>query len=434
MINTEGGPDTEIRSIWWKAMALRGKQCTLPDRAVGTCFVHILAEEIETCNGTRQPSEKEFILTALVLQPDKSIRKGKHIRQLLSRRLDMLENRQLHQLLREAQRCDAQLLTSMGPMSQEKIERTFNRLMPEGRVSSAVRLITDRVGGGVLDPDDDAHGKSGPLGKSVYDVLQEKHPAQQPVDPDAYIDCDELPVLEDVHVTGSHTEQVARRLFGGAGPSGTNSEQWRSFLLACGKASARLREAVAASTRRHANQIVPWDDMREFLARQGIALDKLAGVRPIGVGECRQRIEAKAMALATGLDVQKVCGADQLCAGTKAGIEAAVHAITELFHDDDTEGLLLVDVANAFNSVSRPASLWNCRILWPRCSRFLFNAHRVCSVIILKGVKATSIRTLLSREGTTQGCQLAMLMYAIGLLPLITRLKNQNPTYPELVC
>ena len=80
-------------------------------------------------------------------------------------------------------------------MSQEKIEQTLNRLMLEGRVRSAVRRITDRVGGGVLDPDDDTRGKSGPLGKSVYGVLQDKHPVQQPVDPDAYIDCDELLVL-----------------------------------------------------------------------------------------------------------------------------------------------------------------------------------------------------------------------------------------------
>ena len=33
-----------------------------------------------------------------------------------------------------------------------------------------------------------------------------------------------------------------------------------------------------------------------------------------GVGECRQRLEAKAMALAAQLDVQEICSADQLYA------------------------------------------------------------------------------------------------------------------------
>ena len=106
-----------------------------------------------------------------------------------------------------------------------------------------------------------------------------------------------------------------------------------------GNASARLGEAVTALTRLHTNEIVPWDDMRAFLACNGIGLDKQPGVRPIGTGECCQCIEAKALALATGLDVQEVCGTDQLCSETKAGIEAAVHAMKEIFDDEETEGL-----------------------------------------------------------------------------------------------
>ena len=71
------------------------------------------------------------------------------------------------------------------------------------------------------------------------------------------------------------------------------------------------------------------------------------------------------MALATQLDVQEVCGADQLCARTKPGIVVAVHAIKELFEANETECLLLVDKANTFNASNRPAALWNCRTLWP---------------------------------------------------------------------
>ena len=132
-------------------------------------------------------------------------------------------------------------------------------------------------------------------------------------------------------------------------------------------------------------------------------------------------IEAKAMALATGLDVQNVFGADQLCAGAKAGIEAAVHTMKELFEADKSEGLLLVNAANA---LYRPAAFWNCRVLWPCFSSFLFNSYRGYAVILLKGPSSGKPLLVLSQEGNIQDCPLAMLIYAIGVFPLISRLKD----------
>ena len=49
--------------------------------------------------------------------------------------------------------------------------------------------------------------------------------------------------------------------------------------------------------------------------------------------------------------------------------------------------------------VSRVTALWNARILWPRCSRFLFNTYRGFAVLLLRN----SDEFLYSREGVTQG-------------------------------
>ena len=103
-------------------------------------------------------------------------------------------------------------------------------------------------------------------------------------------------------------------------------------------------------------------------------------------------------------------------------MEAAFHAVKELFNlnCDAGWGLLLVDVKNAFNSLNQVAALWNARVLWPRCSRFLFNTYRGYAALFLQ----RSSDYLLSKEGITQGDPLSMMLYAVAILPLIHSLKN----------
>jgi len=50
-----------------------------------------------------------------------------------------------------------------------------------------------------------------------------------------------------------------------------------------------------------------------------------------------------------GEDIVSAAGPFQTCAGHAAGSEAAVHAMRELFDDDQCEAALLVDASNAFN-------------------------------------------------------------------------------------
>ena len=73
---------------------------------------------------------------------------------------------------------------------------------------------------------------------------------------------------------------------------------------------------------------------------------------------------------------------------------------------------LLVDASNAFNSLNRVALLWNVRVLWPRCSRFVFNTYCGWATLVVRG----SQEYLYSMEGVTQGDPLSMFLYVIGTL------------------
>ena len=132
----------------------------------------------------------------------------------------------------------------------------------------------------------------------------------------------------------------------------------------------------------------------------------------------------KAICLATRLDAALVCGSDQLCAGLQTGIEGAIHVMNEMFmaHQDDKNGwgVLLVDAANVFNLLNHAAMLLHARVLWPRCTCFLFNTYWGWLVLVLKG----SSTFLYSKEGVTQGDPLFMFMYAVGTLPSIRSLHN----------
>ena len=185
-------------------------------------------------------------------------------------------------------------------------------------------------------------------------------------------------------LVGCNVRRAALITKGAAGVSGGDAEHWRRICLSQGDGSIRLCEAMAALARRLCTEKIESQCLEALLANRLIPLDKNPGVRPIGIGETMRRIIGKAVMSVIKKDVMMAAGATQVCAGQEAGIEAVIHACTELFAADDTDALLLVDATNAFNRLNRKVALHNIQFLCPPFATVLMNFYQVPSRLLLQ--------------------------------------------------
>ena len=101
----------------------------------------------------------------------------------------------------------------------------------------------------------------------------------------------------------------------------------RNCLLCFRCASEELRVVVARLADWIANSSPPWAAYRALMACRLVALDKRPGVHPVVIGETLRRSLAKLVMGAARDAAKTACGNLQLCAGLKAGIEGATHAL-----------------------------------------------------------------------------------------------------------
>ena len=191
---------------------------------------------------------------------------------------------------------------------------------------------------------------------------------------------------------------------------------WRRLCTAFGQKSNDLCAALRRVAQRISTTFIDPYTLLAYTSCRLIPLDKSPGVRPIGIGEVVRRIIGKAVMRIVKYDLPDSVGSIQLCAGQDAGCEAAVHAMEQVFADEDTEAMINVDASNLFNCLNRQVTLLNCEKICPALSHILINTYRNNSQLFVDG------QCILSKEGTAQGDPLAMAMYAIGTQPLIRRL------------
>ena len=91
----------------------------------------------------------------------------------------------------------------------------------------------------------------------------------------------------------------------------------------------------------------------------------------------------------------------------------------EIFEEDETEAVILVDASNAFNRLNRNIFIHNIKILCPEIATYIINSYKNGSRLFIVGGSEIT-----SNEGTTQGDSIAMATYALGILPLLTLIET----------
>ena len=365
-----------------------------------------------------------MILPALLLQKPHARSRTKEHTKHLERCLNLWKDGDLVSLLDEGQAIQSRLAREYNGQSSpsDQLTRKFTKLMMEGKVRAALRLIADNNTGQPLHLNSQIDFQT--HSERVRDILLKQHPPKQPLREEALVNPN-IPVSEShpiifERIDGQLIRSTALRMDGTAGPSGPDAAAWKRLCTSFKSASTGLCDSLAAVTRRLSTTLVDPRGLSGFVACRLIALDKCPGVRPIGIGETVRRIIGKAIATTITEDIQEAAGPLQVCAGHISGCEAAVHAMCQVYESPETESVILVDASNAFNSLNREAARRNIQQLCPPLSRIIINTYREDPQLFIDG------STVYSKEGTTQGDPLAMAMYAIAITPLIRLLENHG--------
>ena len=363
-----------------------------------------------------------MVMQMILLQKPSPRSKAKDRAACLQRQLEMWRNGDIEELYKEWKCLQARMTGSRSSINSEQISRTFSNLMMLGKTKSALQFLFRKADKRILKLDDHIPSNEG-KSCTVRKLLQELHPAGKDPDPESLMSSscqDSLPsdpILFEA-LDGTLIQQVARQCNGSAGSTGLDTHAWRRMCTSFKQASWDLCSAIAGVACRICTKSVDPEGLLTLVVCRVIPLNKCLGVRPIGVGEVLRRIIGKAVMRIASLDVVSAAGSSQVCAGLEGGCEAAVHAMRDIFTHEDTEGILLVDAANAFNNLNRKAALHNMKLICPALATILTNTYQSLTRMFVSGGGE-----VLSRKGTTQGDPLGMAMYALAVIPLINKLQ-----------
>ena len=325
---TEGNAASEAYEeiIKWKRNLF-----DLPKGNLGKKFIEELTKHLNKWAATKNNKSIQLvmIMPSLLLQRTAKSCKGRVNKDNLRRRFELWDAGKLNELVDEGKCLQSRLTAPTGTQNdEENVVKKFRTHMLRGNVNAALRLLSNTGKSGLLKMDED-----------TIEQLHEKHPEGQPKNnimlmggPIQHVH----PVIFD-EMNEELVQKVALKTRGAAGPSNFDASDWKSILVSRvhGTSSVDLCRAIVNVARKLCTENVN-ENVEALMACRLIPLDKNPGLRPIGIGEVLRRIIGKMVVSVLRSDLQEGAGDLQLCAGQQSGCEVGIHAMSDIYDDDDT--------------------------------------------------------------------------------------------------
>ena len=167
---TGGITDDKFWQDKWNSLcALPPHLYDVPKHKVGRHFVAILSDELQGIIDRKWNAERFLTFQTAVLVKHPNVRKASDIKRRLATRLGLWEKGRYTELVEDSiSALEASLCRFRGTSAPNTRMKVYHNLVLRGELRKAVRYLTDRKCGGVLNPDDIGDDK----GRTVEAIIK----------------------------------------------------------------------------------------------------------------------------------------------------------------------------------------------------------------------------------------------------------------------
>ena len=281
----------------------------MPSGAAGKLYIKEMTRLIQIWTEDSKPLsgialKLLMVMPAVLLQKPCRKSTAKQHTQYLKDRMKKWEEGRFSELMLETRSIQQKIRQEAPRNNHENVAKRFAKLMMQGKVHAALRLLDQQQACGILN-----------ASAETLEMLKKLHPDGKQAKENILLEG-EVEYFDPVifsNIDEASIAKAATKTRGAAGPSGMDADGWRRILISknYGDIGKDLREAVAGMTRKMCCQELSKEEQKGIEAYTACrlipALKQPSGVRPIGIGEVLRRIIGKSIVAEIKTELARMC-------------------------------------------------------------------------------------------------------------------------------